>query len=506
MKIKLLEYLKFGIFIFALILVNCQNENLEPNSNALGGTVKVQKISLNGFKNKSKVEDYLKKLKSRGEKKLLNRMVYDSINDFMVYTDEFTLVENGERDWLIFNVFRDFESDHLENLVLMNTNDGNYTSKLYQYDFNEEDILNIQNGNIVHDMFTKTTIIPLDTFDAGILYRDGGGYSYTVYVLPDGRCGVIDHIWEENGVIYVAFLTVECGSTGGGTYEYNGSDSGPNEHYSPGDWNGIFNNYLSNNHYYDAYGNGGSTTGNGPEGGFINLPDDPNDYYLDITIPIPTPQIDDNLAALSTITNNSRLPYKAKIAVLKTRLNDAVESGFEFRTTNSGGIAPPIAVSGNANGIQFPNIDIKTKVRMHVHTNSLDPVFSEKDVIGMAELFSVKDDLGATDAEDVTSLLVTPRGLYALRVDDPTKVISFNQDMTTGMDENFVSLKKKFYETYFKDVIREAQKECNGTCTSVEFLDLVAENFIKWLKAWDTGLSLYEGTENPDGSYTWEKK
>lgn len=489
-------------------MVNCQTENSESSPGDVESHINIQKISLNNFKDKSRVENYLRKFNQRKQENSLNKMVYDSINDFMVYTDEFTFVENGERDWLIFNIFRDYETPFLENLVLMNTNNGDYSAKLYQYDFNEDDINNLQNGGSVNDIHEKTAIVVLDTFDSNVFYRDGGGYSYTIWLLPDGRCGVIDEVvYQSTEITIVAYVVVPCTEGGAGSFDGGGIDgSNLNNYYSSGEWNGIFNNFLGNNHYYDAYGNGGSTTGPGPEGGFINLPNDPNDYYLDITIPIPEPEIDDNIVVLSSMTNSSRSPYRAKIDILKTRLNDATESGFEFRTATTGGMAPPIAIPGDAHGIQFPNIDIKTKVRMHNHPNGVDPVFSEKDIIGMTELFSVKDDLGAADAEEVTSLLVTPRGLYALRVDSPSKVISFNQDMTTGMDENYVSLKKKFYETYFKDVIREAQKECNGTCTSVEFLDLVAESFIKWLKAWDTGLNLYEGTENPDGSYIWEKK
>ena len=481
--------------------MGCEKESVQSNSLETISKINIKKVSLKDFDDKVKVENYLKSIKPNASESNQSRFLYDSINNFTVYTDEFVVMENGDRQWLIFSVFRDYETDVTENLVLMNINAGEYIPNLYRYNLTDEELYAFNNGGYVDDLNSKLEIVPLNGYN-NFVYNRNGGYSYTIYPLPDGRCGVITHIDRSQefttGIIYVSFITVECPGGGAGN-----SNDPPSSNYSSSDWNGIFNNYLNNNHYYDAYGNGGNSNYiNSPEGGFINLPNDPNDYYLDITYLLTPPQVDENILALNDITNNTRKPYKQKIAELKAGLDDSLESGYEFKTNTDNTIQPIQVPSTALDGIQFPIPSINSIVRMHNHPNGIDPIFSKKDVIGMSELFAVKDDFGATDAENVTSLLVTPRGLYALRVNDPDKAIVFNQDMKNGLEADGTKKITNFFKTYKDWVITTPSLLCGG-CNEEDYFNLIDEYFVTWLNEWNTGLTLYKGTENEDGTYSW---
>jgi len=324
--------------------------------------------------------------------------------------------------------------------------------------------------------------------------------------LPDGRCGVFDHVaGVGNGVVYMAFVVVPCtGNESNSSDTADGSESGPNNYYSSAQWNSIFGNFLGNNNYYDAYGDGGYSGANGPNGGFINLPNDPNDYYLSITYPLIPPETDNNIIALNDITTNVRKPYKQKITELVNGLNDTQETGFEFKTNDFNNNIETIQPSSTSNGVDFPIPTVHTILRMHNHHTGLDPFFSDKDIIGMGEFFAVVDDLESPNAEEITSLLVTERGLFALRVDDPDKVVAFNDDMKNGTDENGMSLISKFKAEYKRYVIFTPQAICNG-CQEEVFYDLVEQYLPTFLGIMDTGLTVYKGTDNGDGTYTWEK-
>lgn len=502
MKIKV-EKLYLVSLVLVLILFNCQDNAINTNDYAFN-KVNRYNVSLSNFDKKLKLEDYLKTLKSKN-KNFESRFVYDSINDFTVYTDNFTVLENGDRQWLIFNIFRNFKNNLLENLVLQSSNGGDYSPYLYQYDFDQTDFQNLNTGLPVNDIYSKTNIISLNSYDTNVFARDGGAGTLQIYSLPSGRCGIVDHIWEENGLIYVSFIVVPCDSepTGGNASQAaSNGGSGPNNYYSSTDWNGIFNNFLGNNHYYDQYGNGGSTQGTNADGGFISLPNDLNDYYLNITYPLVPPQVDNNIVFLNNITSNTRAPYKQKIADLKDALNETLESGYEFFNTN-GNITYIQAESTAEDGIHFNIPTLYSFIRIHNHPIGIDPFFSEKDIIGMSELFSVKDDLGAADAEEATSMLVTPNGLFALRVNDPDKVVAFNQRIK-GFDENYKAERDNFIKDYKDFVVFAPQVVCNG-CMQDEYFDLIDEYFVTLLDYWNTGLSLYKGTENTDGTYTWKK-
>ncbi len=510
MSIKLKKSLIFIFLGISLCLVSCQKESLKESNRVSKFTV--ERLTLNNFEEKEKVEQYIQSLTLRKKKNrdFENRYVYDSINDFTVYTDEFVLIENDNREWLVFSIFRDFETNLTENLVLQKNGDADFFPFLYQYNLSTDELDDLNNGLIINDLYYKTTILSLQNYNTNILAREhDGGFVPQIYSLPDGRCGRIDHIsYELDGLIYVSFVIVPCTGGAGGYTNTTGSDTGPNNYYSYIEWGNIFNNYINDNNYYGNGSNGAGNNNagnNNSNGGFINLPNDPNTYFLDITFVITPPQVDQNIIALNTLTSSTRKPYKQKIAELKLGLNDSLESGFEFRTNPNNNTIETIAVPSTAvDGLQFGLPEINTTVRMHNHPEGLDPIFSKEDILGMSELFAVKDDLGAEDAGDVISLLVTPRGLQALKVDDPDKVVVFLDKMKTGMDEDYETIKKKFYRDYERFVIITPISLCGG-CTQEQLRVLIEEYLMILLDEWDTGLSLYIGTENADGTYTWKK-
>ena len=91
----------------------------------------------------------------------------------------------------------------------------------------------------------------------------------------------------------------------------------------------------------------------------------------------------------------------------------------------------------------------------------------------MAEFFAVKDDLGAEDALNITSILISQSGAFALKIDDPYKAFSFYQDLKFGTtkDNNgkIISIKSVFIESYNVDVIKKSQNQCNNNCSDTEY-------------------------------------
>ncbi|TGD59485.1 hypothetical protein [Flavobacterium humi] len=403
-------------------------------------------------------------------------------------------MENGDYKSYTFPIQREAGSGKIENLVLTQKNNqvGVYLAKYTLSEIEKEKIENKEYVNLLN----KSEFLNLQ---------------HQTQAEPCWELVSVPVEWNSQGQVTVSMVyavEVACpdggGSSGGGgsSDSGNGGTGGSNGDGS-GDWNGGLGTPGGG-----SAGSGGSTGGSGGTDG-PNPGADPILTDWDgnpvVTYPVlPSPEIiQKHLDDLNTITNDNTKPYKAKVAVLQQSLNEPLEKGFEFRTNNDGTLQPAIQPISTPTGVHFNIPVINTLVRMHNHTNTLDPIFSAEDITGMAEFFAVKDDLGADDKDQITSLMITRTGAFALKVDNPDTVDDFNDRNKTGQNNDYKSTKETILESYKLEVVKLAQDECNNTCTDEEYIALLEQYFLEWLNSWDTGLGYYQGALNPDGTYTW---
>lgn len=250
-----------------------------------------------------------------------------------------------------------------------------------------------------------------------------------------------------------------------------------------------YTNYCG---YYDDgdYGGGGGTgdgTGGGTGGGTSSS----------------TVYQDPNVTKLNSLSNNAIV--KPKLTDLKGRVTDTKEHGYQFVTNTNGSLVPSNLLIGGLNGLQFPAMQINTKVRVHVHHNGLDPIPSIKDVVSFASMFKDKINLGATDAQDITSIVMSKNINYAMRVSDPVKLQDFLKDYK---DPDLIDPKGQTFrqavDGLYNNITKSANKACNN-CSDVQYNALLEMYFIKAFKTLNCGISIYVSvpttTTNP--SYSW---
>ena len=132
---------------------------------------------------------------------------------------------------------------------------------------------------------------------------------------------------------------------------------------------------------------------------------------------------------------------------------------------------------------------------MQISAIGLEPVFSGEDVKNAAVFFKTKDDFGADDAKNVTSILVST-GIYALRVTDENKAKQF---AIRASNDTFVKI---FLKNYTMNVRRQSQQDCNCYSGSA-YEQALFNNLILFLNSENTGLSLYSATVTTSGNLSW---
>ncbi|SHI87470.1 hypothetical protein SAMN04488096_105197 [Mesonia phycicola] len=163
------------------------------------------------------------------------------------------------------------------------------------------------------------------------------------------------------------------------------------------------------------------------------------------------------------------------------------------------------------------NIDIDenttadSKVRIHMHTNYIfsgglktETTPSVQDLFGFADFYKTKKDLGADDSEDITSIVVSRRGLYALRIGDPQKVENFASDIDNpNLEDKGVTYKQALKNLYDKNVLEETKLMCNN-CPDAYEAALFEMNFIEFVK-YIPGIKVFRRLNDGNGNYTWEE-
>lgn len=179
-----------------------------------------------------------------------------------------------------------------------------------------------------------------------------------------------------------------------------------------------------------------------------------------------------------------------------------MEQGSEFFTDLDNPTNPFIRedLTPKYSGIRFNSIQFESIIRLHSHHNPLlEPVFSSDDIIGMARFYKSKRDLGADDAFNATSLLASNLGIHSLRVINPEKAYLFSQRLISSI---YVD---KLEKNYVKFVQNKAKDNCNCSENNEVYQQLLLEYLVQFLADQNTGLALFSGTVNADGSITWTR-
>jgi len=383
---------------------------------------------------------------------------------------------------------RDIETGILENLLLSLQPDGSYKIAIITYNTTaqeKEDIFNDVNVDLSNKV-SSTTIN-----DEGLITDIfGKAFDCEGYVVTEScGCGVHN---RETGYSNCDADCYEydreyfgCGSTGDGT---SSSGTGP----GPGSSTGTSGTGQTNN--------GGSNNPNQEDVTTVTPPcrgaDCPQEY-------------NPHIISLTNQTNNTKI--KNKITALQVVVNSALnEDGMQFDLIPSSNPidfneVEPLADQTGTNHIKFPDVRTNTLVNLHLHPKygliegigtpqELSPIFSDGDVYFMLEFFE-----DTNNNEDISSLIVSTEGVFALRVTD--------SERATFM-KNKLDIKrhwKKFLKKFEQNVL--ASEEGQPPYTNEQIID----NFINFLNSYQInnsdngqgfGLTLFQATLDTNGNIT----
>jgi hypothetical protein len=273
------------------------------------------------------------------------------------------------------------------------------------------------------------------------------------------------------------------------------------------------------------------STGNGsiPSTGGLGVPNNSNNNVTPIiTAPVHGAQPINHLGKLYDLIkiaepNESPNIIRNKVKTFKNDLkNEILENGVEYRRTgfvnNKPVYIPIYPIERTPTNTIFADPAINTVLYIHFHPDfkiiQADgqekfncPIPSTDDFRAFAYNFNL---MGQTsNRNNLTSIVVTRSGLFAMRVEDPNKVLAFNQYMSIGNN------KDKFQKDYQIKVVKKAKDEAEikinaqPGLTSQQKEAILDQEFTKWLAQFilefnnntiDTGILLFFG--NIEGAET----
>lgn len=495
MKQNFKNYLKLGIFLFGIsaIMSNCEKESLKIDKVIEKSAFDISKISLNDFKNKDKVFEKISSLMPKKKKNSLrNRMIYDSINDFYVDTDNVYLIQVEDYHWLTFPILREESISGVENLVLKyNVDSETYSAYLVYYDFSEEDIEILENSEYV-SLIDKSTFIPLDNFDSTEILNET---SREIHESPLGYCYIeVEQVSQATGWTIIVQQEVPC-NDGGGVND-GGNDDG-------NDWQWNDNQHDDEND--GSYNGGGNGTNEGGENN-TNLPDNLGGAV--VTLPNMARPNRECKKIINLLSENPN--YKQKLLDLSTTINQDHENAFGTYEDGS-----EFNISGNSNTIQVklndnPNSSYTSLA--HTHFEFID---ADGNSIKTYSIFSIGDlqflanraKENELNTRDFVAFLITGKGTrYALTIKSKTKFIGFFKyldlynkalDNSISLDEfnilhtYYINEAKPLLDKYYDNDNPPAPIKVENTDNNKVLLE-----FLKFMNEADLGISLFSVDAN----------
>ncbi|MDH7913167.1 hypothetical protein [Winogradskyella sp. SYSU M77433] len=504
MKKKFIKNYVINLCLF-FVLFSCQEESIDKYKDVVQGRV-LQRISLTDLNSKiGRSKDYSKLSKLFDVNRTLNDLQKNDTSSVpYLVTDEIIMIATNDMLYFTFVIENVTESNGYYNLVVaVNTSNTIESTRVLEYipsDYWLQNTSQPFEGEVVignNDIFSSSDI-------ATLFMAKTTGYCVSD-VVADWECtsevevpnppGVECETWDYFVTVYwePCSTYIDQGNSGGG-----GSNGGS---------------------FFIGGSNGG--TGNSSSNGNTNTDNDI----------VTSPFIQTQLDKLTSQTKDTKV--KARIVQMQGDLDTAnKEQGSEFRRIEGGIVAigesryteHPVPEADLAFGeTVFPDAVANTEVRVHLHHNNsrtndngeeefLAPVFSLDDVTSMANFYKDKQNADSgllnADAEDfnISSILVSERGLYAMRVVDVDKAEAFYQKIVFGPLVDGKTYRERLQDRYKKEVIGRVKKYCEQNSCDDALRELAFEvYFARFFASLDTGFALFHSLETDgNGNFIWD--
>lgn len=242
MKKNLLRTLSFILLGCLLFVAGCREENLllenENSNNQLKVTILTQEQLNKETQLLQRISEYKKNIRSTNN--LLSKTVSNSIlDDAIISTKRVVRIENNGNTTYTFPIFRTYQSEKIENLVLKKNENGSFSGVLMQYNTTKEEKDKYKRGEYV-DLMKKLEVFPVDNIQINIASRTKSLSMGCVTIeYETGMCSENLHESGEANVgectaetgpppIQIVSITVNCsGGDDGGTGSTTGGNPYP---------------------------------------------------------------------------------------------------------------------------------------------------------------------------------------------------------------------------------------------------------------------------------------
>lgn len=235
MKKNLLQKTNYVLFALFILFISCENDETIINNNQDSKKFKIEKLNYKQIKKNNKLINKLNAVtNTSGEH---NRIISTIDNSFYIDTDLVTYIEDlkGNHSY-IFAIVRDSTQYLLENLVISQNTNNDYSAHLIQYDITESELNQMYNGNLNIITLDKLNIKPFDlnSLNDDIFAKADKVCScgFNNYLGDDGNYYVIDEVNQDGTVTWIQH---SCGgSGGGGGGQSNGGAGSPSSNTTGG--------------------------------------------------------------------------------------------------------------------------------------------------------------------------------------------------------------------------------------------------------------------------------
>lgn len=408
MKQKLKTISKLLTFFLLIIASSCQTENDFVENDSNPKEYKMKRINFEELKNTPKAYSTVQKMQNAQENMKHSRAIYDSINDFIINTDNISVTELGNNQWYTFSVSRTYSTDKKENLVLKLETNGEFTPFLIKYDFTPAECILAENHQIIDNIEQKTTIEKLNQ----IGLNTSTSRFAPCWLASVPHCTLGNHDSETgfgdcNALDYTTYYSCNGGGSDGGSSSTGDSGSSPD----------------------------GSGDGNGGGGGAPNSPTNQNETSQEqivinpvFTLPVETTTPCQQLTNLANPAPDGQ-NIKNDMDWLRGNTNNPNTNSVEHAVDFKNGI-------GQDNNMHYTNTQSSSNAQFnvpittgplntggaHTHPSNGNQMFSYGDLKFLADAYNKATD---SHKDQVVLILVCPNDpatnapvTYAIKVND----------------------------------------------------------------------------------------
>jgi hypothetical protein len=178
--------------IICMMAVCCQTEELVLDTQRQK-EISSKKISYEEMLRITGRQEKLERFIKNGKSNYQQKLVYDEKNGFWIDTDHIVMMQKGEKINFTIPIYRDVESDKVENLVLTSLGTGKYSIMLFKYSLSPDERKQAAEGEPIANLGDKTEIDLMG--DENILGMAAGGYIGAILLATDGNCYRITRVY-----------------------------------------------------------------------------------------------------------------------------------------------------------------------------------------------------------------------------------------------------------------------------------------------------------------------